>query len=88
MYKKHILKIFLSFFLALFLFSAMNYLVDPYGYQSRDGKFVKNLLMFNMPNLTNARINSDGYYYLIGSSRMARVNPLVIEKITSKKRFF
>ena len=63
----------------------MNYLIDPYGYQSRDEKFVKNLTMFNIPNVTNARINSDGYYYLIGSSRMARVNPLLIEKITSKK---
>jgi len=85
LYKKYILKIFLSFFLALFLISAMNYLIDPYGYQSRDEKFVKNLTMFNIPNVTNARINSDGYYYLIGSSRMARVNPLLIEKITSKK---
>ena len=85
MYKKHILKIFLSFLLTLFLFSVMNYLIDPYGYQSRDDKFVKNLSMFNKPNVTNARIHSDGYYYLIGSSRMARLNPLVIENITGKK---
>ena len=85
MYKKHILKIFLSFLLTLFLFSVMNYLIDPYGYQSRDDKFVKNLTMFNKPNITNARIHSDGYYYLIGSSRMARVNPGVIENITGKK---
>ena len=85
MYKKQILKIFLSFLLTLFLFSVMNYLIDPYGYQSRDAKFVKNLTMFNNPNVTNARIHSDGYYFLIGSSRMARVNPIVIEKITGKK---
>ena len=85
MYKKHILKIFLSFLLTLFLFSVMNYLIDPYGYQSRDDKFVKNLTMFNKPNVVNARIHSDGYYYLIGSSRMARVNPIVIENITGKK---
>ena len=85
MYKKHILKIFLSFLLTLFLFSVMNYLIDPYGYQSRDDKFIKNLTMFNKPNVANARIHSDGYYYLIGSSRMARVNPVVIENITGKK---
>ena len=85
MYKNYILKIFLSFLIALFLLILMNYLIDPYGYQSRDGKFVKNLTMFNKPNVTNARIYSDGYYYLIGSSRMARVNPTVIERITGKK---
>jgi hypothetical protein len=76
---------FLSFLIALFLLILMNYLIDPYGYQSRDDKFVKNLTMFNKPNITNARIHSDGYYYLIGSSRMARVNPIVIESITGKK---
>jgi len=69
----------------LFLISALNYIIDPYGYQSRDEKFVKNLTMHNKPNVTNARINSDGYYYLIGSSRMARVNPQMIEKISGKK---
>ncbi|MDC1387024.1 hypothetical protein N8384_06485 [Candidatus Thioglobus sp.] len=63
----------------------MNYFIDPYGYKSRDGKFIKNLTMFNKPNVTNARINSDGYYYLVGSSRMARVDPKVIELITGKK---
>lgn len=41
--------------------------------------------MFNKPHVTNARIKSDGFYYLIGSSRMARVNPLLIESITDKK---
>ena len=85
MYKKYLKQIFLYFFLALFFISALNYIIDPYGYQSRDGKFVKNLTMYNKPNVTNARINSDGYYYLIGSSRMARVNPQMIEKISAKK---
>ena len=69
----------------LFLLNAMNYFIDPYGYQSRDKKFIKNLTMFNKPNVTNARISSDGYYYLIGSSRIARVSPKLIETITSKK---
>lgn len=74
-----------SFLIVIVLLFLMNYLIDPYGYQSRDDKFVKNLTMFNKPNVTNARIHSDGYYYLIGSSRMARVNPIVIERITGKK---
>jgi len=85
LYKKYVLKSFLLFLLALFLLSGMNYLIDPYGYKSREGKFIKNLTMFNKPNVTNVRIHSDGYYYLIGSSRMARVSPLVIEKLTGKK---
>jgi hypothetical protein len=62
----------------------MNYIVDPYGYRSRDGKFIKNLSMFNKPHVTNARLNSNGYYYLIGTSRMARVNPKVIEDIIGR----
>jgi hypothetical protein len=40
--------------------------------------------MFNKPNITNSRLQSDGYYYLIGSSRMARVDPNLIERITDK----
>ena len=85
MYKKYLKKIFFYFFLVLFLISTLNYIIDPYGYQSRDGKFVKNLTMFNKPNVTSARINSNGYYYLIGSSRMARVDPHMIEIISGKK---
>ena len=74
-----------SFLIVLILLFLMNYLIDPYGYQSRDDKFVKNLTMFNKPNVTNARINSDGYYYLIGSSRMARVDPNIIESYSKKE---
>lgn len=68
----------------IFFIITANYLIDPYGYNSKDGKFIKNLTMFNKPNVTSARINSKGFYYLIGSSRMARVNPLLIEDITDK----
>ena len=41
--------------------------------------------MFNKPHVTNARINSEGHYYLIGSSRMSRINPHEVEEITGKK---
>ena len=70
--------------IVIFLIIAVNYLIDPYGYNSKDSKFIKNLTMFNKPHVTAARINSKGFYYLIGSSRMARVNPLLIETITDK----
>lgn len=84
MYKKSLRKIFLNFlFISLFLL-ILNYFVDPYGYKSREEKFIKNLSMFNKPSITNTRVQSDGYYYLIGSSRVARVDPKIIEQITGK----
>ena len=67
MFKKSVQKISVNFLLAISFIIALNYIVDPYGYNSRDYKFIKNLTMFNKPHVTNARINSDGYYYLIGS---------------------
>jgi len=66
-------------------FATMNYIIDPYGYNSREDKFMKNLSMFNKPHVTNARLNSGGYYYLIGTSRMSRVNPKIIEDLTGKE---
>ena len=85
MFKRSVQKISVTFLLLISSIIALNYIVDPYGYNSRDGKFIKNLTMFNKPHVTNARINSDGHYYLIGSSRMARVNPQAIEKISGKQ---
>ena len=85
MFKRSVQKISVTFLLVISSIIALNYIVDPYGYNSRDAKFIKNLTMFNKPHVTNARINSDGHYYLIGSSRMARVNPQVIEKISGKQ---
>jgi hypothetical protein len=84
-YKHTLLKVLILFFLMFFFVISMNYLVDPYGYNSRDNKFLKNLTMFNKPHVTNSRLSSDGYYYLIGSSRMARVDPRLIETFTNKK---
>jgi hypothetical protein len=84
LYKKYLHRLLLVFLLLFFLINVMNYYIDPYGYKSRNDKFVKNLSMFNKPIVTNARISSNGYFYLIGSSRMARVNPILIEKLTGK----
>jgi hypothetical protein len=84
-YKHYLKRLLILFFVLLVCILCMNYLVDPYGYNVRNGKFIKNLTMFNKPHVTNARVNSKGYYYLIGSSRMARINPLEIEKMTGMK---
>jgi len=84
LYKDYLGKLLLTCFLFITIFVSMNYIVDPYGYNSRDNKFIKNISMFNKPHVTNARLNSDGYYYLIGTSRMSRVDPRVIEGITDK----
>ena len=84
MYKNYLIKILFLFLLTTIFICSFNYLVDPYGYNSRIDKFVKNLAMFNKPNVTNSRLNSNGYYYLIGSSRTSRINPQIIEKITNK----
>ena len=83
-YKKYLYRLLTILFLLLVCILSINYLVDPYGYKSRQGKFIKNLTMFNKPHVTFARLHPKGYNYLIGSSRMARINPLEIEKMTGK----
>ena len=85
LYKRSVQKIFLFILLVILSIGLFNYLVDPYGYKSRNEKFVKNLTMFNKPHVSVARINSEGEFYLIGSSRMARVSPQIIESISGKK---
>lgn len=83
-YKRYLQKLLLilSFFvLSIFL---LNYFIDPYGYMSRQNKFIKNISMVNNPQVINARINSDGFYYLIGTSRMSRIDPHIIEILTKQ----
>lgn len=41
--------------------------------------------MTNQPDILNARLNSDGYFYLIGTSRMEAIDPNLIERITKEK---
>jgi hypothetical protein len=84
LYKKNLQKMLYLFLFLIFLIFMLNYFTDPYGYKNRNQKFVKNLSMFNKPHVTNARMKSDGYYYLIGSSRMARTNPSLVENITGR----
>ena len=84
MYKSYLNKLLLTCFVFITFFAVMNYIVDPYGYNSREGKFIKNLSMFNKPHVASARLNSDGFYYLIGTSRVSRINPKIIEDLTGK----
>jgi len=80
--------ILLFFSLSSILIAAIlyfNYIVDPYGYQSRENKFIRNLSEVTKTNIIHNRLISDGDYYLIGTSRMVRLDPYYIEKISNKK---
>ena len=71
--------------LLIILLSSLNYIIDPYGYQTREDKYIINLSRINKPQILHSRINSEGDYYIVGTSRMMRVDPLYIEKLTNKK---
>ncbi|MCK5110278.1 MAG: hypothetical protein KAQ94_02070 [Arcobacteraceae bacterium] len=83
--KKWLISFFLlTVFLILSVIS-FNYSIDPYGYQSRNNKYMKNLSEVSKTTILHNRIISDGYYYLIGTSRMVRVDPSYVEKTSTKK---
>ena len=62
-----------------------NYLIDPYGLNSNKNKFDEFLVLINKPKITKLKINLQADYYLIGTSRVMRVNPNLIEKYLSHK---
>lgn len=70
--------------IALFL-GMFNYAVDPYGYFSRQDKYIKNLTRISKPEILNIKLYTDASMYLIGTSRQRRINPQLIEKLTGKK---
>lgn len=84
-FKRWIFLLLLSTFVFGALIVKYNYSTDPYGYNSREDKFVRNLSEISNPNILINRITSDGEYYIIGTSRMVRVNPKIIENLTNKK---
>lgn len=60
-------------------------LIDPYGLLSLDGKFTKfTCYCPDTPKTINDRINIEKDYYVLGSSRMMRVDPMVVSKILNK----
>jgi len=59
-----------------------NAIIDPYGYFSREHKYVKNLTRISKPVILNTKLYTDASLYLIGTSRQRRVNPQLIEQLT------
>ena len=77
----------LSFFLAI-LICGVNYIVDAYGLNSNKDKFVNNLTTINKPSVTNLKIKLKADYYLIGTSRVMRIDPNLIEKYLKNKKVY
>ena len=61
-----------------------NYYIDPYGYFSRENKFINNITRVNKPEILNTKLYANGQIYIIGTSRQMRVNPQLIENLTQK----
>lgn len=59
------------------------YKIDPYGYYSRQNKFDTNLCYLNKTSVLNNKILHGDGIFLIGSSRMMRIHPSVVEKYTN-----
>ena len=82
-------KIFLLLLIFVSGFAGMvNYIVDPYGLKSNKNKFDENLMTINKANITKLKINLQADYYLIGTSRVKRVNPNLIEKYLPNKKVY
>jgi len=86
---KEWLKVFATLFLLGVLFVGwVNYVVDPYGLKSNENKFDSDLMLMNKPNLTSLKIHLIAEYYLIGTSRVMRINPNLIEKYLPQKKVY
>jgi len=77
----------LSIFVGGFI-GSFNYLIDPYGLNSNKNKFDAYLMTINKPNITSLKINLKADYYLIGTSRVMRINPNLIEKYLLNKKVY
>ncbi len=81
--------IFLIFSLLSILFvGILNYIIDPYGFVSNKDKFDYNLTKINKPSITSHKINLKADYYLLGTSRVERVHPSLIENYLIDKKVF
>ena len=77
----------LSFFVAI-LIGGVNYIVDSYGLNSNKNKYINNLTTINNPSVTNLKIKFKADYYLIGTSRVMRIDPNLIEKYLNNKKVY
>ncbi|MFC2074205.1 hypothetical protein ACFLR3_03035 [Campylobacterota bacterium] len=78
-----------SISISFFLFISISlwsfvFLTDPYGYFSKNNKYIYNLTHIDYPNVIHNKILSKSDIYLLGSSRQMRINPLLVEKSTGK----
>ena len=82
-------KIFFGLSLIGVLFvGGFNYIVDAYGLNSNKNKYINNLTTINNPSVTNLKIKFKADYYLIGTSRVMRIDPNLIEKYLNNKRVY
>ncbi|PRM89590.1 hypothetical protein CJ671_06660 [Aliarcobacter cryaerophilus] len=65
-----------------------NWVVDPYGLITSKNKFDNNLGITSNPSITKLKIDLKADYYLIGTSRVIRVNPNLIEKYLIDKKVY
>ena len=77
-----------SVFLAtvfLVLLVSFNMYIDPNGIISLNGKFTKfTCYSPDTPKTINDRINAKSDYYLLGTSRLMRVDPNIVSKLINK----
>lgn len=78
------IKIWFIFIMIIPLTGLFNYYIDPYGYHSKNDKFIEDLTRVNKPFVLNNKLYCDTDIYIIGTSRQMRVNPQLIEKYSNK----
>ena len=88
MSSKRWIKIWFIIVITIPIVGIFNYFIDPYGLNSNQNKFYLSLTNVSKPNILKLKINLKADYYLIGSSRLMRVNPTVIENYLLDKKVF
>lgn len=68
-----------SFGLWMFIF-----LTDPYGYFSKEKKYIYDTTHIDYPNVIHNKILTKNDIYLIGSSRQMRIDPQLVQTYTGK----
>ena len=70
--------LFISILLVLAI-GLFNYYIDVNGLKSNHNKFSKYICV-NTDTLVSKKLNSNAKYFLVGTSRVERINPLLVEK--------
>jgi len=78
---------FLTLLFSVPIIGITNYYIDPYGLLSTKNKYIDNVTGLNNPTITNMKVELRADYYLIGTSRLIRVHPDIIEKYLNKKTY-